>query len=71
MFKNYFKPTPNKIEKFLLAFKTLIGTVAASTFFAGDQKIAFYFLVAGAVIDFLLRNTTDDTAAGDANKSNV
>ena len=60
MLKNYFKPTSKNIEKILLGLKTLIGTVAVSTFFQGDVKVGFYFLLSGAVVDFLLRCTSED-----------
>ena len=61
MFKNYFKPTSKKIEKLLLALKGFVGTIAVTTFVSGDPKIAFYFLIGGAAIDFLLRCNSDDS----------
>ena len=64
MFKNYFQPTPKKIQKILLAAKTFIGTIAISSFFSGNTHAAFYFLLGGAIIDFGLNciseNKTDN-----------
>lgn len=52
--KNYFKDTTVKVKKFALALKGLIATVSGASFIQGDVKLAFYALVAGAAIAFLL-----------------
>lgn len=55
MLGNYFKPTPKVILKISLAMKGFIGTVSAAAFFDGNKNAAFWFLVAGAAIDFIIQ----------------
>lgn len=61
MLKNYFKNNSKSIKKFSLAFRGLVGTLAISTYVANDPKLAFWFLAAGAVIDFLMQLLPPDT----------
>ncbi|MBD3748940.1 MAG: hypothetical protein IE931_05545 [Sphingobacteriales bacterium] len=55
MLGNYFKENTPLIKKTTLALKGLIGTLAVSQYAQGDPKLAFWLLVAGAVIDFALQ----------------
>ena len=51
--KNYFKPTPKNIQKWLLALKSIMATVGGAAYFSENQKAAFWILVAGAAINEL------------------
>lgn len=59
MWKKFFAPTPVRIKKILLALKGFIGAIAVSNYFNGNKDVAFWFLVAGAFVDFLLNCTVD------------
>lgn len=48
---NYFKPTPKNIQKWLLAIKAIIGTIAVSEFASGSPHVAFYLMLAGAILE--------------------
>lgn len=61
MLGNYFKPTSKNILKVSLALKGFIGTISAATFFDGNKTAAFWFLIAGAFIDFILQCVDSDT----------
>lgn len=63
MLKNYFKPTPPRLLRISLGLKTLIGTVSSAAFFEGNKDAAFWFLVAGAIIDFLINCIGDNKNA--------
>lgn len=60
MFKRYFKPTPKKLLRISLAMRTMIGTISGAAYFDGKKDAAFWFLIAGAVVDFLINCQTDD-----------
>lgn len=60
--KNYWESTSPKVKKFGLWIKGLIGTAAGSAYVQGDAKLAFYMLVAGAVITGLLELLPPDKA---------
>lgn len=60
MLGNYFKENSKTIKKVSLALRTLIGTMAMSAYVSNDAKMAFWFLFAGAVIDFLLQLLPED-----------
>jgi len=51
--KNYFEPTPKNVKKWLLAIKSILATISVSAYVNGNEKIAFWILVGGAVIDEL------------------
>lgn len=53
MFQNYFKPTPKKLLKLSLGLKAFIGTIAASAY-AQSPRAAFWMLVIGAFLDFII-----------------
>jgi predicted benzoate:H+ symporter BenE len=55
MLGNYFKPTSKTVLKVSLALKGFIGTISAATFFDGNKTAAFWFLIAGAFMDFILQ----------------
>lgn len=58
---NYFKPTRKKAKKFILAMQGTLGTASIVAFFTNNPKYSVYFLVLGAVIDFLVRLLSDGT----------
>ena len=49
--RNYFEPTPKNVQKWLLALKTILGTVGGAAYFSENQKVAFWILVGGAVLN--------------------
>jgi hypothetical protein len=51
--KNYFEPTPKNLRKWLLAIKSILGTISGAAYINGKEKVAFWILVSGAVIDGL------------------
>jgi len=63
MFKNYFKPTPPNLLRVSLGLKTLIGTISSAAYFEGKKDAAFWFLVAGAIIDFFINCIGDNKNA--------
>jgi hypothetical protein len=50
LLKNYFSPTPKRIQKWLFGIKSIIATAAATAFVSGNDKWAFYAMVTGAVL---------------------
>jgi hypothetical protein len=60
MFQNYFKPTPAGLLRVSLGLKTMIGTLSGAAYFNGNKDAAFWFLVAGAVVDFIINCFGDD-----------
>lgn len=60
MFNGYFKPTPKRLQKMALAFKTVLGTLALSSYAVDNPKIGFWLLVCGAAIDFIIQCFSDD-----------
>lgn len=61
MLGNYFKPSSKMVLKVSLALKGFIGTISAATFFDGNKTAAFWFLIAGAFVDFILQCIDSDT----------
>lgn len=55
MFKNYFKNNSKSIKKLSLALKGFIGVIAVSSYVSNDPRLAFWLLVSGAAIEFLLQ----------------
>ena len=51
--RNYFEPTPKNVKKWLLAIKSILATISGAAYVNGNEKIAFWILVGGAVIDEL------------------
>lgn len=60
--KNYFEPTPKNVKKWLLAIKSVLATISVSAYVNGNEKIAFWILVGGAVIDELTNLFSNDNA---------
>ena len=50
---SYLSPTPTNVKKWLLAVKGIIGTIAGSAFISGKETLAFWLMLAGAVINEL------------------
>jgi len=61
MLSNYWKESSKSVKRFCLALKGFIGTVAVSTYITGDPKLAFWFLLAGAALDFVLQLLPPET----------
>ena len=55
MLKNYYKPTPKKLLKISLALRGMVATVSGAAYFQNDLKTAFWFLVAGAGVEFFIQ----------------
>jgi hypothetical protein len=51
--RNYFEPTPKNVKRWLLAIKSILATISVSAYVNGNEKVAFWILVGGAVIDEL------------------
>lgn len=54
MFKNFFQPTPKNMLRISLALRGMVGTIAGAAYFQDNATAAFWFLVAGAVVDFFI-----------------
>jgi len=50
---NYLSPTPKNLQVFVETVQGGLAVAAGSTFFMGDQTIAFYLLIGGYVLDKL------------------
>ena len=57
--KHYFAPTPKNIQKWLLAVKTILGTIGTASFFSGNEKAAFFIMLGGAVLNELANLFSD------------
>lgn len=53
--KNYFQHTAGSVKKIGLAMRVLVGSITGSSFIQGDVKLAFYCLLAGGILDFILQ----------------
>lgn len=53
--KNYFQHTAPSVKKIGLAMRVLIASITGSSFVQGNVKMAFYCLLAGGLIDFILQ----------------
>ena len=51
---NYWAETATSVKKIALALRTFVGTITASAYVQGNVQLAFYILLVGAIIDFLL-----------------
>lgn len=67
MLGNYFKPNSKTVLKISLAMKGFIGSISAAAFFDGNKNAAFWFLVGGAFIDFLIQ-CMDNNGKGTSGK---
>lgn len=54
MLNNFFQPTPKNLLKVSLALRALVGTLAGAAYYQNNGKAAFWFLVAGAIVDFFI-----------------
>jgi len=50
---NYLKPTPANLQYLALGLKSILVTIAGATFFSGNEKVGFYILLFGAILDEL------------------
>lgn len=50
---NYFKPTPDNLQYFATVLKSLTLVGAGSAYVMGNEKIGFFVLISGAVLDEL------------------
>ena len=62
MFKNYFQHTSIAVKKVALALRALVATATGSAFVQGEVKLAFYVLIAGGLLDFILQLLPPSTA---------
>jgi hypothetical protein len=60
LLKNYWTETATSVKKIGLALRALITTVAGTGFIQGDVKMAFYVVIAGGILDFILQNLPPD-----------
>lgn len=60
--KNYFEPTPKNVKRWLLAIKSILGTISGAAYVNGNEKVAFWILVGGAFIDELTNLFSNDNA---------
>jgi hypothetical protein len=60
--RNYFEPTPKNVKKWLLAIKSILGTISGAAYVNGNEKMAFWILVGGAFIDELTNLFSNDNA---------
>ena len=61
MLRNYYRPTPKKLLKISLALRGMVATISGAAYFQNDLKAAFWFLVAGAGIEFIIQCIEPDT----------
>lgn len=48
---NYFRPTPSNLQYLSAGLKSLTVVASGSVFATGNERIAFYILMAGAFLD--------------------
>lgn len=51
--KYYLAPTPRNVAKWMLIVEGVLATVAASEFITGNEKAAFYILLATGLLNKL------------------
>lgn len=56
MIGKFDKPLPKRLKRAMLAFKTMVGVIAVSEYVSNNPKFAFYALIAGALIDFIVES---------------
>ncbi len=59
MFK-YFKPTSKKMLRLSLALRAAIGVLSMGSYFNEREELAFWLLIAGAVIEFFIQLFSGD-----------
>lgn len=63
--RNYFEPTPKNVQKWLLSLKLILATIGGSAYAAENQKMAFWILVGGAILNelanFFANGTEEET----------
>lgn len=63
--EGYFAHTPFWVKKVMISIKTLIGVVSVSTFASGHERVAFFTLIAGALINELSEFVKDGPKSTD------
>jgi hypothetical protein len=61
MLNNLFKNSSKRITKLSLALRALIGTISMAAYVQSDIQLAFWFLVIGAVLDFVIQLLPPET----------
>jgi hypothetical protein len=69
LLQNYWKDTACSVKKVGLALRALVATVGGSAFVQNDVKFAFYALLAGGVLEFVLQNLPPDKTDGTNNNT--
>lgn len=59
----YYKPTPKRVQRILLAVKGILATVAGSSYLSGHEKAAFWIMIATGAISELVNLMHDETTA--------
>lgn len=54
LWEQYLQPTARTAKKVMAGLKTLIGTISLAKYFDGNKNAAFWFLISGAILDFLI-----------------
>lgn len=67
--KNLFRKTSQSVVKISLALRALIGTLATASYIQERPNLAFWLLVAGAIVDFLLQTLPENIKAKDGTKT--
>jgi hypothetical protein len=62
MLRNYYRPTPKKLLKISLALRGMVATISGAAYFQNDLKAAFWFLAAGAGIEFFIQCIEPNTS---------
>jgi hypothetical protein len=52
--KHYYRPLPKPLQQLMVSAKMFIGAIAVSSYVADHETRAFWLLVAGAALDFIL-----------------
>jgi drug/metabolite transporter (DMT)-like permease len=60
MLSNYYKRTPKKLLRIMLAVKGIVLTASGSAYMSDHPNWAFWMLIAGAVLDELTKLFTDE-----------
>lgn len=65
---NIFKPTSKDLMRVSLALRGLVGTISGISYIQNDVKLAFWLLVAGAVVEFFIQSLPPETKVKDGAK---
>jgi hypothetical protein len=65
--RNYFEPTPKNVQKWLLALKSVMATIGGAAYFSENQKLAFWVLVGGAVLNEFANLFSNGTKENESN----